>query len=298
MFENINTTEVSDTIKKNTYFHQESAISREQIHQINSELNLWNFKLNSNEILPVKTFNGWFHSMAIARSKTVYDIVTNEKIIGICKNYIGDKFRLKAHRVYSITSGAKMPWHTDDKAYGVKKDFKGLIFILYLKDVYKGEFQIIKDSAEISKKYDSPKIEDSAIQKFHKDKIIDFKSPAGSLIIYDHRAIHRAKPYFDPFWYRTSLFIQVDNNLADSEKIILNSSFISNMNEDIKKYLGFGMNSGMPHEPTNTGYKTLSYKLLISIIVKCIFSITLIKPFYLFRRSQILKILKKLIKKS
>ena len=92
----------------------------------------------------------------------------------MCK-YIGPEFRLKAHRVYSTLSGAKMPWHTDDKAYRKKKDYKGLIFIVYLKDVTKGEFQIIKDSEKFSKNFKEPNIRDHIIDNEYSDKIISFK---------------------------------------------------------------------------------------------------------------------------
>ena len=287
--ENLNIDNVCNEITSETYFNLNSAISNQTVENIKKELSLWNFSINKNDILPSKTFNGWYHSMAIAKSKTVCDIVTSKTLLDICTKYIGPEFRLKAHRVYSTLSGAKMPWHSDDKAYQQKKNYKGLIFIIYLKDVMKGEFQIIKDSEKFSEKFKEPNVRDQIINKEYSDKIVSFKCPTGSLIIYNHKAIHRAKPYFDPFWMRTSLFIQVDNNIDDSEKVIVNPSYLNNIDDRLKMFLGFGKKSEMPHEPVVTGYHTLDIKNLIKIIFNCFVSILFLKPYYFVRRSQLLK---------
>ncbi len=293
-FQSLNVDDICNQISNDTYYNSDSVITTENVKKIKNELSLWNFKINKNDILPTKTFNGWFHSMAIAKSKTVCDIVTSKTLLDICSKYIGPEFRLKAHRVYSTLSGAKMPWHTDDKAYQKKKDYKGLIFIVYLKDVTKGEFQIIKDSEKFSKNFKEPNIRDHIIDNEYSDKIISFKCPTGSLIIYNHKAIHRAKPYFDPFWMRTSLFIQVDNNVEDSEKVIINPSYLNYIDDRLKMFLGFGKKSEMPHEPVVTGYHTLDLLNLIKIILNCLLSIFILKPYYLIRRS---KLLKKLFKR-
>ena len=44
-----------------------------------------------------QNLNGWYHSMAIAKSKTVCDIDIYYTL-DICSKYIGPQFRLKAHR--------------------------------------------------------------------------------------------------------------------------------------------------------------------------------------------------------
>ena len=53
-------------------------------------------------------------SNGLAKSKTLFDLLTSEKILDISKAYLGDEFRLKCHRVYSVSQVLK-PWHTDDK---------------------------------------------------------------------------------------------------------------------------------------------------------------------------------------
>lgn len=227
--------------------------------------------------------------MAMARSKKVYEIIESDLILNTCEEYFKKSFRLKAHRVYSVSSGSRMPWHSDDKSSFKKHDYEGLIFIFYLKDVYKGQFQIIKDSENFSKKFPEAKIDEKIIDRNYKDQIIDFKMPEGSMVIYNDKAIHRAKPYFDPFWYRTSLFIQVDTNIDNGERTIINPSFVKNIDQKKLDYFGFGKNSDLPHEPVISGYHTLDYKDLFKIIFNSMLSVLILKPYYLVRRSFILK---------
>ena len=294
---NLDIDEVVKSIKKNTFFSEQRVLSKEDVRDIHNELDLWNLNLNKNQINPTKTFNGWYHSMAMARSKKVYEILASDFILNTCEKYFKKSFRLKAHRVYSVTSGARMPWHSDDKSSDKKHDYEGLIFIFYLKDVSKGQFQIIKDSENFSKKFPHAKIEERIIDKNYKDQIIDFIMPEGSMVIYNDKAIHRAKPYFDPFWYRTSLFIQVDTNIDNGEKTIINPSFVKNIDQKKLDYFGFGKNSDLPQEPIISGYHTLDYKDLFKIIFNSVLSVLILKPYYLLRRSFILKnIFKKLFR--
>ena len=275
-------------IRSETFYSQKKILSKQTIEKVYKELDLWKPNFNKNDILPTKTFNGWYHSMAMAKSKTVYDIITSKLILGVCRNYFGKNFRLKAHRVYSIYSGAKMPWHSDDKMGAKKHSYNGLIFIFYLKDVLKGQFQAIKDSEKFSKEYPNPKIDETIINTKYKDKIVDFIMPAGSMVVYNDKTIHRAKPYFDPFWHRTSLFIQIDKNLSNSEKIILNPSFVQNFDEEKKIFFGFGKKNDLPHEPVVSGLYTLSFIELIILILKSFYNLIIKKPYYLFRRNNLL----------
>ena len=293
----IRSDEVISGINSEAFYSKEKFLSDNSIKNIHNELELWKPKFNTNDIHPTRTFNGWYHSMAMAKSNTVYDIVTSDFILDICRNYFEDDFRLKSHRVYSIYSGASIPWHSDNKIGAKKHNYKGLVFIFYLKDVFKGQFQAIKNSEKFSKKFPNPKIDQNLIERDYSNQVVDFKLPAGSFIVYNDKTIHRAKPYFDPFWYRTSLFIQIDQNMDNSEKIILNPSFIKNIDDEKKMFLGFGKKNDAPHEPVVSGLFTLSSINLISLIIKSVFSLLILKPYYLIRRNYyIIKILKLLFK--
>ena len=49
------------------------------------------------------------------------------------KQYLGDEFRLKCHRVYSTDAITRGVWHTDNKDHGnVNTKVKGLVFMIYL----------------------------------------------------------------------------------------------------------------------------------------------------------------------
>ena len=80
--------------------------------------------------------SGYFASNALAKSSTLFKLLTSEKILQIAKQYLGNEFRLKCHRIYSTNPIARGAWHTDNKQYGDKdKKIKGLVIIIYLNDV-------------------------------------------------------------------------------------------------------------------------------------------------------------------
>ena len=62
-------------------------------------------------------------------------------------------------------------------------------------------------------------------------------------------------------------------------------------------FLGFGKKNDAPHEPVVSGLFTLSSINLINLILNSIFSLFILKPYYLVRRNYyIIKILKLLFK--
>ena len=63
----LNVNEIVECIKKNTFFSEKNVLSNQDVKDIHQELNLWDLNLNKNQINPTKTFNGWYHSMAMAR---------------------------------------------------------------------------------------------------------------------------------------------------------------------------------------------------------------------------------------
>ena len=72
-----------------------------------------------------------------------------------------------------------------------------------------------------------------AILDFFNKSIVSFKMPKGSIVIFDNKTIHRAKPYFDFFWRRKSLFFQIDNEVEDGEKILIKTEFIKIFSQSI-----------------------------------------------------------------
>jgi len=271
---------ISNSINKDSFFSQENVVNKDIVEKILNEVDLFNLKLNSLDISPVHDNDGYYMSNGLAKSETLYNFLTSEKIMKISENYLGGKFRLKCHRVYSVSPGVRNPWHTDDKKYGSKNpNIKGLVFMVYLNDVFDGEFQAIKGSHLFSSDYTHPNFDEDVIRDLN-DKITSFKYPKGSMIIFDNKAIHRAKPYFNYFWKRKSLFFQIDNDVDDGEKIIISSRFIKKIDESLINYLGIGKEADMPHEPSRTQIETLNL-LNIFILQKKIFSALIKRVFFL-----------------
>ena len=254
---------ISSEISKNSFFSKKSILKEDIIEKIMLETELFDLKFNSLDISPVHDHDGYYMSNGLAKSKTLFNLLTSNEITNISEEYLGKKYRLKCHRVYSVSSGAKNPWHTDDKKYGTKNEnVKGLVFIIYLNDVFDGEFQAVRGSHIYSRDFKYPNFDTHVMEKYNKD-IVSFKMPKGSIVIFDNKTIHRAKPYLNFFWRRKSLFFQIDNEIDDGEKIIVKTEFINNLTENQSMLLGMGQPSKMPHEPSRTGITTINFNTIL-----------------------------------
>jgi hypothetical protein len=196
--------------------------------------------LNNNKISGVYSDNQYFFTNLLCVSSSFYDFVTSNFVLQVCKKYLGNKFRLKAMRYYETFSNHYMQWHTDNKTdEGFAKN-RGIIFILYVSDVYEGEFQYIEGSHLWSVNERCNDYSDQYIANNFASKIKSFKLPMGSLIIYNTYGIHRAKTYSNNKFVRKSVFFQVDNKINNSEPVIINTKFLKNINNDISMLFGFG----------------------------------------------------------
>ena len=70
-FETVTGKEVADIISENSFFSMEKVVESETINNILSEVNLFDLKLNTNDISPVHSNDGYFASSAIAKSITL-----------------------------------------------------------------------------------------------------------------------------------------------------------------------------------------------------------------------------------
>ena len=131
-FNSTTESEIVEIVAKDSFFSLERAVDSKIIDKILSEVDLFKLNLNSVEISSVHADSGYFASNALAKSSTLFKLLTSEKILQIAKQYLGNEFRLKCHRIYSTSIIARQSWHTDNKKYGSKKDenVKGLEFIL------------------------------------------------------------------------------------------------------------------------------------------------------------------------
>jgi hypothetical protein len=247
-FLNIPTSEIVKRIQEEGYFKSESALTNEFMSNIEVDVNKAGLSLNNNKVSGVYYTHGaqFFLTHMLASSKHFYNYCTSSKIINFCKNIFGKNFRLKALRYYENFGGQQMQWHTDNRLYEKgKKDethttSPGIIFLAYLSDVEDGEFQYIKGSHIWSGENTFHDYTRDEINKNYQKDIVGFKGKKGTILIYNSWGVHRAKPTIKKDFVRKTLFFQVEKDINHSEPILLNSEFITDINDDLKMYLGFG----------------------------------------------------------
>ncbi len=265
--------EIINKIENTGFFFFESAIKKEYLDQIIIELSNKNFGFNDNFVTPVRTKTQYYFTNALAASQNYFNLITSKKFLSLAKSKFKNNFRLKCHRYYETMYGHHMTWHADNvDNHGNVHENDGLIFIIYVNDVFDGEFQLIQDT-NLKENHNERLLNyssDKFVEKNFKDKIISFKGNAGSIIIYDTWHLHRAKPIKNRSFIRKSIFMQIDKSMRNSEKIVLTPDFISKdqtRDQDLMTYLGFGEKSDFPSAPI-ASYKNLPVSDLMILVNK------------------------------
>ena len=236
---------ITDEVNHKGYFSFSEAVNLDVVKKIENELSNKDFGVNSNFVSPVWCNDQYFFTHALANCKTYYDLITSEKFRSIAKTKFHNYFRLKCHRYYETFSSHHMNWHADNVDNdGFVHENDGLIFIIYINDVFDGEFQLV-EGTNLENNLDERKYNysDEFVNKKFGDRIKSFKFKAGSIIIYDSWHLHRAKPIENKNFTRKSIFFQVDASPKNAEKILLNPEFISSdlyKENELLTYLGFG----------------------------------------------------------
>jgi len=295
-FQKIDAEIIVKELKEKGFFSFKNAITNEVVNKIQQDSTKSKLNLNNSKISGLYYERQYFLTNLLTTSKEFYDFATSKLVFKICKNFLGNTFRLKCQRYYETYGGHHMQWHTDNKDDRGPANIKGLIFIFYTEDVNDGQFQFIEGSHTWSGKKAYSDYSDAFIEKNYKDKIVDFKLPRGSLVIYNTYGIHRAKPVSNKSFSRKSVFFQVDNELSNAEPIILDTKFVTEINNEIAMFLGFGKPSNYDAYPT-TSLKTLPFsRNMIFILCKYIFYRVTLRAFYLlpkFFRAYIKKIIRR-----
>ncbi|PIS12102.1 MAG: hypothetical protein COT73_00445 [Bdellovibrio sp. CG10_big_fil_rev_8_21_14_0_10_47_8] len=273
-FLSIDSQTIADELNRNGYFSFERAVTDEFVQAVEQSVAQNRTGLNSNWAHGVNMGRQYYLTHMLAVSKAFVDYVCHDKVLQISKCILGPKFRLKAMRYYETMGGHHMQWHTDNKTDKAIADIPGIIFIVYLNDVHDGEFQYIAGSHEFSGQKAYSDYSDEEIRENYQERVVSFKKPKGTIIIYNTYGIHRAKPVKDPNYLRKSLFFQVDNEVKNAEPILLNPSLLSNLTKEIEQYLGFGLpaeyeifpNTDLRHHPLNATllrsfFSWLTYRL-------------------------------------
>ncbi|BAZ47932.1 hypothetical protein NIES4103_05370 [Nostoc sp. NIES-4103] len=266
-FLDFSTSEIVNDLKTQGYFAFEQALNPQYVDELVQEIDFDQLLLNTNDVGVVVAQDIKFLTHCLASSKKTYDVITSQKVLDVCKQYFTDNFKLTNHRVYQTSKNSHMPWHTDNnrqigKQLSEKHNMPGLLFLFYLSDVEKNAFQYIKDSHKWSRKYSHEiYLSDSYIEDKYSKDILTFPMKKGSLILCDIHGIHRAEPFHDKTYNRTTLLFQVDqvgsNNIGHGEKNIVNTEYLENLTPEVMDYLGFGFKRDYPAFP-NTSIATMT----------------------------------------
>ena len=257
---------------------------------------------NSNELTFVYIDDAKFFSNAIAQSKTAYNLVTSKIALSISKSYLGGNIRLKCHRAYTTKKNYFFPWHTDNKFDDKKNDKKGVVFIIYLVDTINGATEFILGSHKESHIYNNNLFLEQDINSKYKDRICKAVGKAGYAVISDTRVIHRGSVASGKNINRYSFFFQVDANLNQAERLLLNPEFLpKSISNELSEYLGFSSNFGLDVHPVTTNIdRILPYNLRVCMFLKY-FMLTILIPFHWIRLKMPIKIkilLNKIFKKK
>lgn len=294
-FEKIDVNIVAKELQEKGYFSFANALTKSAVNSIEIDATKSSLNLNKNLISGVYAEKQYYLTNLLCVSKTFYNFATSNFVLEVCKKYLGNKFRLKALRYYETYGGHHMQWHTDNKTDRGFAHIPGIIFIFYVSDVEDGCFQYIEGSHLWSGEKAYSDYSDKFIENNYKDKIINFKFPAGSLIIYNTYGIHRAKPVFNNNFVRKSVFFQVDSEIDNSEPIILNTKFIANVNDDLQMFLGFGKPSNYEVFP-NTSINSLPLNKTLLQIFATYFAARFVRNVYNLCPEYVKGVIKKIIR--
>jgi hypothetical protein len=270
-FLSVNIDRIVSDLNEKGYYAFPSAISQDTLKTIERDATQTRIGLNENSVSGVYSEKQYYLTNLLAVSKTFYNFATSSFVLKICERYLGNEFRLKALRYYETYGGHHMQWHTDNKTDKAFAHIPGIIFIFYVSDVEDGEFQYIEGSHLWSGEKAYSDYTDEFIEANYESAIRSFKMPSGSLLIYNTYGIHRARPVRKKTFVRKSVFFQVDSEIQRSEPIIVNTEFITQLNDQIAMFLGFGKPSGYEVFPKTTLNSLSLDKKMIRVMTRYVF---------------------------
>ncbi len=271
-FLEIDANKIISEVNKKGFFCFSEALSDKFLNDLKCEIDTFSQGINKNTAGPVWSNTQYFFTHALASSQSYFNLLVSPTIRSIAKSKFNDYFRLKCHRYYETYYGHSMEWHADNVTNeGIVTDVDGLIFIIYLNDVFDGEFQLIEGTyKERKKEKGTYNYTNKLIEENYSDQIKSFSMPAGSIIIYDTFHIHRAKPIKNKNFVRKSIFFQIDASDKHSEKLLINPQFFNtkeSLEYDNLEYLGFGKNSEFESIPV-TNEKDLPVHQILNLGLK------------------------------
>lgn len=230
------------------YWVAEGVLRMHTIEEIERDL-VRPVPINENDVGPVVFGAQTYFTHALACSRSYFDVVTHPQIRAIAGAHIGALFRLKCQRYVINRTGFVLPWHTDNKtSVGVRTAVRGVGIVIYLRDTYEGELQVIRGSQRWSLATGRTEFDDDVAHE-HSDDVVTLSCRAGSVVFFDTLTLHRTRKIEIPGHQRPSIFLQIDADLEHSEKIIVNTEFADPNDAELMRYLGVGLPSGYPIMP-------------------------------------------------
>jgi ectoine hydroxylase-related dioxygenase (phytanoyl-CoA dioxygenase family) len=266
-FDQIDPKTIADELKFGSgYYVFKQALTAETLSAITALASDNELLINNNNLGFVRTQWSKFLSYTLAVSKECYDLVTSEQILGICRQYFDNPYKISNQRIYETHTKSHLPWHTDNNlqsgnSYKGKHELPGLMFLLYLTDVDEtNPFQLIAGSQKWSKENSGRFFTDTFIEQNYTKDLLTVRAPKGSLIVCNSHLVHRAEPFHEPGFKRLTYIFQVDelsgSYPSHGERLLVNTSFVEHTSPELLTYLGFGSQSGYPSFP-DTSVATL-----------------------------------------
>jgi hypothetical protein len=232
-------------IKTDGVFCAPAALTENFLSLICDEIARTGHGLNRNWISPVFTRDQLFLCHMFAVSRSFIKFCTHPRFFGLFDQILGSSYRLKVHRYYETYGGHHMRWHTDNRRESTFVHTPGLVVLAYISDVEDGEFQFVRRSQNWSGEKGYNDYTDQFVEQNCYKDILSLPGPRGTLIIYDSYGIHRARPVKKGKFVRKSIVFQVDGAPEASEPLLINPEYIDNLDDRMKRYLGFGQPSGL-----------------------------------------------------
>ncbi|MCF2519148.1 phytanoyl-CoA dioxygenase family protein [Dyadobacter sp. CY351] len=259
-FDRLEADSIAHELKYGKGYHVfDKALSPDAVNALINIVSPDELLVNNNNLGYVRAYWMKYLSHTLALSKECYDVITSERIRGICRSFFDRPFKISNQRIYETHTRSHLPWHTDNNlqsgnAYNGKHDLPGIMFLFYLSDVWDtNPFQLIPDSYKWSEQHTERFFSDKFIEKNYKDEIVTVRAPKGTLIVCNTHLIHRAEPFSRPGFRRLTYLFQIDEmsslHEGHGEKILLNPAFVSETSPEILTYLGFGTKTNYPAFP-------------------------------------------------
>ncbi len=246
--------EIVAQVRQNGYFAFECALDEAAADAIVADVDGFEVHVNRNVPPNVVHKGATYATHVLARSRTAFEVLTDPLITGLLRQGLGETFRLAGKRAYETRGGAYMCFHSDTALAELDPlRIDAMVFIFYLNDVAEGEWEIIEGSHLWGDTTSPSRERDDALRARPDVTVRGFRMPKGSVVIYNGRLLHRAKPYVGDAFARRSFFFQVNRGPKKGEPVLIETGFITpDLSDDAQMLLGFGKRPRVPAFPESS----------------------------------------------